>query len=109
MIRPGRQIRRYEWMVPLKLAPQSRKKYNDPTLPQTLHVRLIRVPIHHGKKRKDLWLVTTLMDAVRYPRKQIAKLYRGRWGVEMSQSYYDPCHTFYHMEVLDLGWVRLAA
>ena len=82
LIRDGRKIGRNEWIVPFKLAPQLRKQYEDPSLPQTLWVRLIRVPLGPGKKPKSLWLVTTLMDRKRYPRKKLLALYRDRWDVE---------------------------
>ncbi len=68
--------------MPLKLAPQLRRKYDDPSLPETLWVRLIRTAYRHGKKRRTLWLVTTLTDPVRYPRREVIALYRRRWGIE---------------------------
>jgi hypothetical protein len=71
-----------EWRVPLELAPQLRKRYHDSTLPQALGVRLIRVGFVRNHKPKTLWLVTTLLDPVRYPRAEIARMYRRRWGVE---------------------------
>jgi len=40
---------------------------------------------------------------------KVIENYGHLWHVEMCQSYYDPCHTLYHMEGLDLGWVRLVA
>lgn len=66
----------------LDLAPQLRKKYDDPTLPDYLAVRLIRVPLPHGARKPDLWLVTTLLDPRRYPRRDIERLFRQRWPVE---------------------------
>ncbi|MGB2823882.1 MAG: IS4 family transposase [Phycisphaerae bacterium] len=82
LIAEGRKIGKDEWIVPLKLAPQLRKEYDDPSLPEVLWVRLIRVPWRRGEKRKRLWLVSTLMDPVRYPRKELIRLYRQRWGIE---------------------------
>ena len=71
-----------EWIVPLTLADQTRKKYNDPTLPEVLFVRLIRVRFNRNGQRRELWLITTLLDSNRYPRSEIIKLYRDRWGIE---------------------------
>jgi hypothetical protein len=82
LIRQGRRLGKNQWRVPLKLAPQLRRHYNDPTLPRTLWVRLIRVRYRRGTTNKELWLVTTLMDPTRYPKAQIARLYRTRWGIE---------------------------
>jgi hypothetical protein len=71
-----------EWLVPLDLATALRRRYNDPTLPKVLWVRLIRGTYRRGTKTKILWLVTTLLDTHRYLREEIAQLYRRRWGIE---------------------------
>jgi hypothetical protein len=82
LIRNGRKIGRDDWIVPLDLAPSLRKKYDDPSLPKTLHVRLIRVRKPRPRRGEDLWLVSTLLDRRRYRRKSVAKLYRARWPIE---------------------------
>jgi len=82
LIRRGRALGLNEWLVPLELAPQLRRRYDDPTLPQRLWVRLIRVTFRRGRTRQCHWLVTTLHDNRRYPRAEIADLYRRRWQVE---------------------------
>jgi len=82
LIAHGRRLGKDEWSVTLDLAPQLRKRYNDPSLPKVLRVRLIRVAFRHGKKRRRLWLVTTLLDPKRYPRRVLIDLYRRRWGIE---------------------------
>ncbi|HUX00708.1 MAG TPA: IS4 family transposase [Phycisphaerae bacterium] len=82
LIRQGRLLGKGQWRVPLTLAPQLRRKYDDPTLPKVLWVRLICVRYRRGNKKAQLWLVTTLMDPKKYPRAQIAHLYRTRWGIE---------------------------
>lgn len=82
LIAAGRKIGRDEWIVPLDLAPQLRKRYADPSLPEELPVRLIRVRYRHGKKRCEKWLVTTLLDRNGYSRASIIRLYRRRWGIE---------------------------
>jgi hypothetical protein len=82
LIAAGKKIGPNEWRVPLRLAPQLRRQYHDPSLPQILWVRLIRVTFRRNGKRRTLWLVTTLMDADRYSRKDIIALYRDRWTIE---------------------------
>ena len=78
----GKPIGTNQWIVELNLRQQRHKKYNDPTLPKQLPVRLIRLPfLHHGKP-KLTWLVTTLLNPNRYPQTDIMKLYRDRWGIE---------------------------
>jgi hypothetical protein len=82
LIRQGRNLGPNDWAVTLDLAPQLRRRYNDPTLPPRLAVRLIRVRFRRGRPWHTLWVVTTLMDPVRYPRRQVAAAYRRRWGIE---------------------------
>lgn len=82
LIAAGRKLGRNEWLVWLDLAPQLRKKYEDPSLPERLCVRLIRLTFDHDGQRKELWLVTTLLDRDRYSRASLARLYRRRWGIE---------------------------
>lgn len=82
LIRHGKKLGRDEWLVTLRLSPQLRKKYDDPSLPQELKVRLIRVGRDHGRAQGDLWLVTALRDRRRYPRRKVAALYRDRWPIE---------------------------
>ena len=54
-------------------------------LPETLPVRIIRCRVaHKGFRSKTLWIVTTLLDAQRYPATQIAELYQRRWCMELS-------------------------
>lgn len=82
LIQQGRPLGPNEWLVPLELAPQLRRRYDDPTLPPRLWVRLIRATFRRGKTRRQRWLVTTLRDPHRYPRGEIAELYRRRWDIE---------------------------
>ena len=82
LIAAGRKIGRNQWLVPLKLSPKLRKDYDDPSLPQTLWVRLIHVKPRGANRRKGLWLVTTLLDPQRYDARTIAALYRDRWTIE---------------------------
>jgi hypothetical protein len=82
LIHHGQRLGRNQWRVWLDLDGQQRKKYHDPTLPEYLAVRLIRVPLPKGAKKPELWLVTTLLDERRYPRRDIEGLFRQRWPVE---------------------------
>lgn len=82
LIRRGRALGTNEWLVPLELAPQLRRQYDDHTLPQRLWVRLIRVVFRRGCRYHRYWLVTTLSDPRRHPRHEIADLYRRRWEIE---------------------------
>jgi hypothetical protein len=82
LIRHGKKIGKNQWLVTFYLAPQLRKKYNDPLLPESLQVRLIRVWFYHGQKRHTLWIVTTLLDPRAYPPDEIVQWYRRRWMIE---------------------------
>jgi hypothetical protein len=44
-----------------------------------LRLRVIRV---RGKKKKDVWLLTNVLDSERLGRRRAAEIYRWRWGVE---------------------------
>lgn len=82
LISQGTPIGDDQWIVWLDLMPYRRKRYNDPSLPQRLCVRLIRLEFFHKGKPTRIWLVTTLLDDRRYSKQEIGELYRGRWGVE---------------------------
>ena len=82
LIHRGRALGENQWLVPFHLQSYLRKRYNDPSLPKVLFVRLIRVRFRHGRKCKTLWLVTTLMDPVKYPAREVSQLYRTRWKIE---------------------------
>ena len=78
----GKKIGKNQWLVTFYLAPQIRKRYDDPSLPESLQVRLIRVWFYRGSKSHTLWLVTTLLDASAYPAQEIVQWYRRRWTIE---------------------------
>lgn len=82
LIRHGQPLGKNQWLVQLHIQPHTRKRYGDPSLPKVLPVRLIRVLFLRGSKLKTLWLVTTLMDPVKYPSEEVAELYRTRWQIE---------------------------
>ena len=67
-------------------------------LPETLVVRELRVKIKEpGCRTKSVTIVTTLLDPVRYPARDIAELYRRRWGIETNLRH---LKTTMKMEVL---------
>jgi len=82
LIRQGQPLGPNQWLVSLGLQSHLRKRYDDPSLPKVLFVRLIRVRFRRGRKLKTLWLATTLMDPVKYPVDELAELYRTRWQIE---------------------------
>jgi hypothetical protein len=66
--------RRPNWMSPSQYA----------ELPEELTLREIRIRVaQKGFRTKTLLVVTTLLDAEQYPRKEIALLYRQRWQAEL--------------------------
>lgn len=82
LISQGTPIGKNQWKVRLDLVPHRRKKYNDPSLPRNLSLRLIRQMFFHKGKPRQIWLVTTLLDASCYSKKEIEDLYRSRWKIE---------------------------
>jgi len=82
LIAGGQPLGTNQWLVWFELAAQLRRRYDDPSLPQRLPIRLIRVRFLRNGKRKQLWLVTTLLAAERYRRGTLVDLYRRRWGIE---------------------------
>ncbi len=109
LISQGTPIGRNEWLVWLDLMPHRRKRYNDPSLPERLCVRLIRLELPRKGKPKQIWLVTTLLDAQRHPFQEIGELYRSRWEIEIYQSYCLHCHRYYDDSGFRFGLVRAAA
>jgi hypothetical protein len=53
-------------------------------MPQTLALRQVEVHVHQpGFRTESLVVVTTLLNAKKYRREEIAELYRRRWQVEL--------------------------
>ena len=82
LIANGKRVGKHEWLVRLSLGPQLRKQYNDPSLPQYLDARLIRIVFYRKGRRREIWLVTTLLDPKQDNRGHIIRLYRRRWCIE---------------------------
>lgn len=53
-------------------------------IPESMSLRLIKVQVQEpGFRVESLWVVTTLTDAQKYPKEDIAGLYRQRWMAEL--------------------------
>ena len=77
---PGDQIVDY-------VKPSARPAWMSETeyaaLPATTRVREILCHVHEkGKRTRIVTIVTTLLDPVKYPKKEIIALYRKRWEIE---------------------------
>ena len=78
----GAQDQRVHWLKPLTCPPwMEAEQFTH--LPDRLEVRELqyRVP-RKGFRVTKITLVTTLLDAVRYPVEALAQLYYARWGIE---------------------------
>ena len=54
-------------------------------IPGTLKVRALRYRVNEkGARSREIVLMTTLLDPVKYPAADIAELYRARWQVEVN-------------------------
>ena len=71
---------RHDFITELTVGPSYR--CDDPTLPETVRVRVIRSKVTIRGKETTLWLVTSLLDAERYPAEEIVALYGRRWKIE---------------------------
>jgi hypothetical protein len=70
-----------DWPLPKKPEWMDQETYEQ--MPRSLSLRLVKVHIHErGFRVQSLWVATTL-DAEKYPREDIADLYRRRWLAEL--------------------------
>jgi Transposase DDE domain len=68
------KAQRPDWMSPAEYA----------TMPKELKLREIRVRIKDRKKRtREIVIVTTLLDATKYPASSLGDLFRQRWHAEL--------------------------
>jgi hypothetical protein len=82
--RLGPMDRRVTWTRPRQL-PAGLSWEEWLAFPATLTVRLVRVRVEEkGFRTRTVTLVTTLLDAQKYPVSALAALYRRRWQVELS-------------------------
>jgi hypothetical protein len=80
--RLGRDDHVVQWSKPQRPTWMSKEQYA--ALPNFLTVREVRVRVEQkGFRTCELIVVTTLLDADKYPAAQIAKLYRRRWQAEL--------------------------
>ena len=54
----------------------------DPTLPASIDVRFIKARLRIRGRLTVMWFVTSLLDAERYPAREIVALYARRWRIE---------------------------
>jgi hypothetical protein len=80
--RLGRHDQIVDWVKPKK-RPQWVLPAQYAELPETLRVRELRYTLAcKGQRTRQITIVTTLLDAERYPKEKIAELYGVRWSVE---------------------------
>lgn len=72
------------WKRPVYKSILSYSKEAWEELPKELALRQIKVTVKHpGFRTQGFYIVTTLLDAKRYPAEEIAELYFKRWDVEL--------------------------
>jgi len=77
---PGDQL--VCWRKPARPEWMSRQQYVS--LPEVLRLREVRIEVQQrGFRTRTLVVVTTLLDAEKYPASEIAALYRRRWQAEL--------------------------
>lgn len=85
-----------QWSKPQKPDWMSAEDYA--AIPETLTIREFRCRIvRQGYRTRTIIVATTLLDAKRYPRAEIADLYRLRWDAEINLR---SLKTMMHMDVL---------
>jgi len=72
-----RSLGRQDKLIRLKTTAQSRKKFAD--LPDNIEVRLVTKNI----KGKEVNILTSLIDPMRFPKADIVDLYSDRWEIEL--------------------------
>lgn len=84
--RRGRRLGKYDHVI-VWTRPQRPKWMDEATyarIPETLELREIRYNvIEKGRRTHTLTVVTTLLDADKYTKEEIARLYGFRWNVEL--------------------------
>lgn len=69
-----------DWIVEMPILKQHRRK--NAALPESLRVRLLKTSARRNGKKETFWLVSSLLDAHRYPAIEICQWYKKRWKVE---------------------------
>lgn len=57
-------------------------RHKDPTLPENITVRIIKIKGKVLGKKTVIWLITSLLDKQKYPADEIKLWYKRRWKVE---------------------------
>jgi hypothetical protein len=79
----GRRDQIVEWFKPRQKPRWMSSKKQYSILPDSLQVRELRFTLTcKGQRTREVTIVTTLLDPLRYPREKIAELYNVRWRVE---------------------------
>lgn len=80
--RLGKHDQIVEWIKPSEVPPWLAREVWE-GLPERLRVRELRYRVRRrGFRSREVTLVTTLLDAERYPKKAVAELYGLRWQIE---------------------------
>jgi hypothetical protein len=74
------QSREVEKVVVLEVGKGQRAFVKEKGLPERLEVRLVKVELENGEIEV---LGTSLLDAIKYPRAELKKVYGWRWGEEV--------------------------
>jgi hypothetical protein len=69
-----------DFVAKLKIGDSYRRK--NPDMPKYVNARFIQVEARIRGKYKRIWLVTSLLDADKYPANEMAGLYARRWRIE---------------------------
>jgi hypothetical protein len=80
-----RQLGAGDLLVEVKPSAKARKE--DPSLPRAF---ICRAVCYQTERRKPQWVLTSLLNAEKYPAKEIARLYHERWEEELG---YDEVKT----------------
>jgi hypothetical protein len=69
-----------DFVAKMKISDVYRRE--NPQLPKYITARFIKVTASIRGKNREIWLVTSLLDAAKYPAEEIAELYLQRWRIE---------------------------
>jgi hypothetical protein len=95
--RLGKHDAIYRWKRP-RFAHQKMSREDYASLPEEMLIRVVQVRVHTpGFRVQQFEVVTTLLDAKRYPAESIAELFFRRWRVEV---YLDDIKTSLGIEML---------
>lgn len=69
-----------DFVAKLKIGDVYRRR--NPELPKYITARFIKTTASVRGRSREIWLVTSLLDAAQYPADEIAELYLQRWRIE---------------------------